>query len=492
MKFWELPNLLDTLRCMRMTIGTRIFVALTAVCVLILTLNAAITRWSFQRGFLEYIAEQELDTINTAAMNLATAYQEAEGWDAIRDDPRRWRDLLRSSSRQPSGGRRPGPRQSPGGPPGGPPHDDPFDLTRRISLIDASGGVVTGKHSPAESARTVPVVVDDITVGYVSIEPRRQLTDQIDQEFAKEQERSIYVIALAALVLAALISALLARQLTRPMRSLAAGARAISDGEYNTRIPEVRNDELGDLAHEFNELAVTLEKNRVARRQWVTDIAHELRTPLAILRGELDAIEDGVRTFDAASQKSLQDEISRLMRLVGELHDLTVYDEGGQNYHLENFNIVAVLGDVLASSKNRLVDAGIDLISDLPDNHIAVFADATKLERVFLNLVENALRYTDAPGRLHVMCRESDDSVIIEFADSAPGVPSGKLARLFDRLFRVDESRSRNTGGSGLGLAICKAIVNTHYGDIEASTSKYGGVLIRLRLPTADSAKAAS
>ena len=482
---------------MRITIGTRIFLGLTAVSFLILALNAAITRWSFQRGFLEYVAEQELDTINEAATSLATAYQQAGGWDEIRDNPRRWRDLLRSSSRQPPDGPRPGPPPSSGsrprgGPPGGPPPDDPLELTRRISLIDASGGVVMGRQGSADSARTVPIIVDDITVGHVRIVPRRQLTDQVDQKFAKEQERSIYVIALAALMLAALISALLARQLTRPIRSMAAGARAISDGEYNTRIPEVRNDELGDLAHEFNELASTLEKNRVARRQWVADIAHELRTPLAVLRGELDAIEDGIRTFDAASQQSLQDEISRLMRLVGELHDLTVYDEGHQNYHLESFDITAVLRDVLAGSKNRLADAGIDLVSNLPDHHITVLADATKLERVFLNLVENTLRYTDAPGKLHVICKESEDSVIVEFADSAPGVPPETLERLFDRLFRVDESRSRDTGGSGLGLAICKAIVEAHNGHIDALTSEFGGVLIRIRLPVADAGTAVS
>ena len=479
-----------------MTIGTRIFLALTMVSFLILTLNAAITRWNFQRGFLEYVAEQELDTINEAATNLAAAYQEAGGWDEIRDNPRRWRDLLRSSSRQPLDGPRPGPPPSsagrPGGPPGGPPPGDPLELIRRISLIDANGDVIMGRHGSANSVRTVPVIVDGIAVGSVNIAPRRQLTDQIDQNFAKEQERSIYVIALAALVLAALISALLARQLTRPIRSLAAGARAISEGEYNTRIPEVRNDELGDLAHEFNELAVTLEKNRVARRQWVADIAHELRTPLAVLRGELDAIEDGIRTFDAASQQSLQDEISRLMRLVGELHDLTVYDEGHQNYHLERFDIAAILGDVLASSKNRLADAGIDLTSNLPGHHITVLADATKLERVFSNLVENTLRYTDAPGRLDVMCRESDNSVVIEFADSSPGVPPIALERLFDRLFRIDESRSRDTGGSGLGLAICRAIVEAHHGHIDALASELGGVLIRIRLPVTDAGTAVS
>jgi two-component system sensor histidine kinase BaeS len=477
-----------------MTIATRIFLALTAVSVLILSLNAAITRWNFQRGFLDYVAEQELDTINAAAESLATAYQQAGGWDRIRDNPRRWNELLRRGNGPPPRGPRMEPPGRPrsGPPPGGRAPGDPLELGQRISLTDASGALIMGRHDAKDSARTVAVIVDDITVGYVNLAPQRQLTDQIDQKFAKEQERSIYVIALAALVFAALISALLARQLTRPIRSLAAGARAISGGDYDTRIPEVRDDELGNLAHEFNELATTLEKNRVARRQWVADIAHELRTPLAILRAELDAIEDGVRSFDAHSQRSLQDEISRLMKLVGELHDLSVYDDGGQRYHLENFNIVAALSDILESSKMRLADAGIELVSQLPNHRIAVLADATKLERVFLNLVENTLRYTDAPGRLNVACKESGDSVVIEFADSAPGASPEALERLFDRLFRIDESRNRETGGSGLGLAICEAIVKAHHGRIEALASEHGGVLIRIHLPTADSAKALS
>ncbi len=477
---------------MRITIAARLFLALATVSVLILTLNAVVSRWNFQRGFLEYVVEQELDTINAAVARLGQAYQEAGSWDDIQGNHRFLRDLLRDSSDQSPGGRRPGSRPPPGGPPGRPPPDDPLEFNRRISLIDMSGNVVVGRNSPSDSAHTVPVIVSGATVGHVNIEPRRQLTDQVDQEFAKDQERSIYVIALAALVLAALISALMARQLTRPMRSLAVGARAISDGQYDTRIPEVRNDELGDLAHEFNELAVTLDKNRVARRQWVTDIAHELRTPLAILRGELDAIEDGIRTFDAASKKSLQDEVSRLASLVDELHELTIYDEDRQNYRFESFDVMAVLGDILASSRNRLADSGIELATNLPEKQIVVVADAEKLERVFLNLIENTIRYTDAPGKLSVSCRHSDDSVIVEFADSAPGVPLSKLSRLFDRLYRVDESRSRDTGGSGLGLAICKAIVNAHGGAIEALASELGGVLIRVRLPISSSAAPAS
>jgi len=479
---------------MRITIGTRIFLALTAVSVLILTLNAAITRWNFQRGFLDYVAEQELDTINEIAENLATEYQQAGSWDQIRDNPRRWHDLLRPGGGPPrEGPRRPPPNGHRSGPPpapGRPPPDDPLELGRRLSLMDANDAVVIGRRDSSNSARTVAVLVDDITVGFVSLSPQRQLSDQIDQQFAKEQERSIYMITLAALILAALISALLARQLTRPIRSLAGGARAISAGNYDTRIPEVRNDELGDLAHEFNELALTLEKNRVARRQWVSDIAHELRTPLAVLRGELDAIEDGIREFDASTQDSLRDEISRLMSLVDELHDLSVYDEGGQRYHLESFDIAATLGEFLASSKNRLADAGIDVEVQLPEKPVIVVADETKLQRVILNLIENTLRYTDAPGQLKVACKESGDYVVIEFEDSAPGVRSEALGRVFDRLFRVDESRNRKSGGSGLGLAICQAIVDAHHGRIEALASELGGVLFRIHLPIAGTLKA--
>ncbi len=465
---------------MRFTIGRRIFLALTAVSLLILTLNAAITRWNFQRGFLEYVGEQELATVEGAVANLAQTYREAGDWQEFRGSPRRWNDLLRESSGAPPG------RPGPGGPPpprGGPPPQDPLELSRRISLIDAGGNVVAGNPANAEAARSVPVMVDGVTVGYVNIAPRRQLTNQVDRKFADEQERSIYLIALAALVLAALISALLARQLTRPIRSLAGGARSISDGDYSTRIPVVRNDELGDLAQEFNELATSLQKSRTARRQWVADIAHELRTPLAVLRGELDAVEDGVRDFDAATRQSLQDEVSRLSTLVGELHDLSVYDDGGQEYRFEPLDIVALLKDVLAGAANRLVDAGIGVDCDLPERLPAIAADATRLERVFLNLVENTLRYTDAPGRLCVTCLESEHDVIIEFADSAPGVFPGVHERLFDRLYRTDASRSRDTGGSGLGLAICKAIVEGHGGRIEAASSELGGLLIRFRLP---------
>ena len=479
---------------MRMTIATRIFLALTAVSLLILTMNAAVTRWNFQRGFLEYVADQEAKTVNGTAAALAGIYRRDGNWESLRDNPRGWTELLRQNSAQPPPGPRPergqpdsgprvsDPRREERGRRGGPPPNDPLEFRRRVSLLDADRTLIAGAPRKRDKAHSVPVIVDGATVGYVAIAPRQQLNDEVDRNFAREQERSIYVIAIAALLLAALISAILARQLTRPIRALAAGTRSITAGDYETRIPAVRDDELGDLARDFNQLSETLKKNQISRQQWVADIAHELRTPLAVLRGELDAIEDGIRTFDRGTQRSLQNEIARLTKLVGELHDLSVYDEGGHDEPSERVDLTAMLANVLASARNRLADAVIELDPHLPDSQITVTGDSTRLEQVFMNLVENTIRYTDAPGRLAVRCTARDDMAVVEFSDSSPGVPDRALDRLFDRLYRVDASRSRETGGSGLGLSICKAIIEAHGGTIEADNSDLGGLLIRIRL----------
>lgn len=342
----------------------------------------------------------------------------------------------------------------------------------------------------AAGNREVPVNVADNIVGYVVIAEQRQLTDQIDRNFAKEQERSNYLIAAAALLLAAGISAVLARQLTQPIRALAAGTRSVTAGFYDTRITAGRGDELGDLARDFNELSSTLEKNRLSRQQWVADIAHELRTPLAILRGELDAIEDGVRRFDDTTRKSLQAEIARLSKLVGDLHDLSIYDEGGLSDRHAPVDIVGLLNDALQNAENRLLDGQIQLTRRLPATGVTVMADESRISQLFTNLLENTLRYTDKPGKLCVVCERNQDLVRIDFADSPPGVPADTLERLFDRLFRAEPSRSRDTGGSGLGLSICRAIVETHGGDIEATHSELGGLQIRVMLPVAGGRKA--
>jgi two-component system sensor histidine kinase BaeS len=465
---------------MRLTIAKRIFLALTFVSVLILTMSAVATRWSFERAFLDYVAEQERETLGHAIDELASLYAIEGSWDLLRDNPGRWNDLLRRDGVRTRPERRPPPVQRPGSPP-----PDHLELARRFALIDGNGELIIGTPRDRAADRRMPVVVDGNTVGTISIAPPRRLTSPADQNFAANQQRTTWLVALMALAVAAGISAILARQLTRPVRSLALAVRAVADGQLEERLSDARDDELGDLARDFNQLARTLEKNRSSRRQWVADIAHELRTPLAILRGELDAINDGIRRFDQHTQKSLQAETQRLTRLVDDLHDLSVFDEGGINDKRDRIDVTAELNGVLDDAETRLRDSGISLTRDLTDEPITVTADAARLRQLFSNLLENSIRYTDAPGQLQVSCNLVDDAVEIRFADSAPAVPTQALEQLFERLYRAEASRSRNTGGSGLGLSICRSIVETHGGAITATHSAIGGLQVDIRLPLA-------
>ena len=355
-------------------------------------------------------------------------------------------------------------------------------MTGRYALTDATGVTVVGRLS-ANDSQQVPILVAGERVGTLHVAKLTELEESIDQQFAEQQQRSTYALLAIAVLVAATLSALMARQFTRPIRELAIGANAITEGDYSTTIDASRTDELGALANDFNELAHTLAKNRESRRQWISDIAHELRTPLAILQGELEALEDGVRTYDDATRRSLQAEITRLGALVADLHDLSASDEGRLTVEMASVDVARLLRELVGHADARLAAANIEIHTHLPAEPVPIEADAARLQQLFTNLVENTLRYTDSPGKLTIRCDSDETAVTIEFADSAPSVPDAALARLFDRLYRVDTSRSRETGGSGLGLAICEAIVAAHHGSIVAGHSRHGGVSIRIQLP---------
>ncbi len=492
---------------MRLNIGTRLFLIISLLSVAILVTNAALTRWNFERGFFGYVEELEATKIAATAAALAEVYTTDGSWQRFSGDPRHWHDLLRGAGERRAGGQRKGPGQAnernrppppqssaqrdrrPPPPGRGDPRDrrpppppDPFNVTGRYALTDADGAAVVGKPSGTES-REIPILVAGDQVGTLHVARLTELEESIDQSFAEQQQRSIYALLAVAVLVAATLSALMARQFTRPIRELTIGANAIADGDYSTRIDASRNDELGALARDFNGLAQTLAKNRASRRQWISDIAHELRTPLAILQGELEALEDGVRSYNDATRRSLQAEIARLGGLVADLHDLSASDEGRLTVEVANVDITGLLRNLLGHTSTRLAAANIELHEHLPDEPLHIEADDARLQQLFTNLIENTLRYTDSPGELRVQCHSDGSAVTIEFADSAPGAPDAALPQLFDRLYRVDTSRNRETGGSGLGLAICQAIVNAHHGTITASHSQLGGVSIRVQLP---------
>jgi two-component system sensor histidine kinase BaeS len=237
-------------------------------------------------------------------------------------------------------------------------------------------------------------------------------------------------------------------------------------------------------------MALTLDKHEQERRQWVADISHELRTPIAVLQGEIEALLDGIHNITPETICSLLAETIRLQRLVEDLYQISLSDLGTLSYRKENLDLVTVLRNSIESYRAEFDRKSIALKENISSNTKAIgFADRERLRQLFINLLENSLRYTDAGGILEIRAEVSGDFITIEFQDSKPGVSMQDMERLFERFYRVEGSRNRSSGGAGLGLTISKKIVDAHEGIISAHSSPLGGLLIRISMPVFEGRK---
>jgi two-component system sensor histidine kinase BaeS len=242
---------------------------------------------------------------------------------------------------------------------------------------------------------------------------------------------------------------------------------------------------MGDTMRNINQMAAGLKKLEGARRQWIADMSHELRTPLTVLRGEIDALIDGVIPQTPQAMLSLREEVLKLNALVDDLHLLAMADLEALPCYFEEVDAAQLLEGIVQRFALRATQAGLALTFKVdPEATTTVRWDAKRIEQLVANLLDNALRYTDAPGQVVVALRSDDAAmVVIEVEDTAPGVSADDLPRIFEPLYRADASRGRSTGGSGLGLAICAQIAKAHRGALRAAPSALGGVLFHLELP---------
>lgn len=305
---------------------------------------------------------------------------------------------------------------------------------------------------------------------------------------------------------AALVFCYLAVVVRRWFTPLATTSRLIhrmAAGEIELQpVPVVRKDEVGELAIGFNFLLARLNeitgqklaaerlraeeqaRMEVSLRQWMADTSHELRTPIAVLRAQIEAFQDGVNPVDARTLGILHGEVMGLSRLVDDLHVLARSDVGHLDCRLDPMAPLDLLEDVVDVFRERLATAGLAVEwAERPEAEPIIAGDPGRLRQVFSNLIENSRRYTDPGGRLRLGGRIEGDRLAIRFEDSAPGVPPNDLPHLFERFFRVDGSRSRVGGGSGIGLAVSESIVTAHGGTIEAAPSALGGLCIDVFLP---------
>lgn len=350
-------------------------------------------------------------------------------------------------------------------------------------VVDQKGRVLVGPRErvPTDGTRR-SIMVNGVEVGAVIASPVERLTRNTDINFDRQQKRTSWLIVALATLLAALATFPLARGLLAPVKRLVEGTHRLAAGDFSTRVTATSSDELGRLAKDFNQLASTLERNQQMRRDLMADISHELRTPLAVLRGELEAIQDGIRKFTPDSIASLQAEVATLTKLVEDLHQLSMSDEGALTYQKSSVDIINLLEVAAGAFRERFASRGLSIGVSLPES-AAIFGDRDRLMQLFNNLLENSLRYTDSGGGLQISASQSGQMLILDFADSAPGVTDEQLERLVERFYRTEGSRNRASGGSGLGLAICLNIVAAHGGTLRAGHSPLGGVSIKVELP---------
>jgi two-component system sensor histidine kinase BaeS len=356
----------------------------------------------------------------------------------------------------------------------------------RFIILDGQRNSVLGDKREAEEVSFRPLMHDGKTVGYVGLLSPKHFLTPPQREFVRRQRTYLVCAACGVAVMTAILSLPLARRLVRPVKAMAAATHDLASGDYSIRVPVSSSDELGQLAFDFNAMAEALERNERARRQWIADTSHELRTPLAVLRGEIEALLEGVRSTTPESIRSLHAEVLRLHRLVDDLYQLALSDLGALTYHREDLNLAEVLRDSIDLYRAEFARKGIALTEDFSDAaEAAVFADRARLSQLFGNLLDNSLKYTCEGGALEITAAYRKGYLEVRFQDSAPAVPEAGMERLFDRLYRVEGSRSRASGGAGLGLAISKSIVEGHGGTISARPSPLGGLMITVMLPLA-------
>lgn len=458
---------LDTLR-------VKLFLAIAGANVVLVMAAYLIYLWSFDQGLVEYLSKIETARLKPVVTRLAQEYRLNGGWAWLTADPRRLTDIVHEEIPGPPARSRddPGPLNLGG----------PVTLDPRLMVLDADGSVLAGLPDRAEGAERKPIVVDGRTVGFLAYVPRLQMVTSLERLFSAQQDRRFAAIAIGMVAAVLANAALISQWLARRLRAVSRGATALAQGDYATRLAVHGDDELERLAGDFNRLAAALEAAQSARRQWIADIAHELRTPLATLRAEIEALEDGVRPLTADRVVSLAQEVDQLTRLVEDLRLLSLSDLGALTYRRETVALAGIIEESLASQQGRIQGKPLEVTLQL-DRAVCIDADAERLAQVFANLLQNTLRYTDAPARLDVRLSAADGRARVTWSDSEPGVSAADLPRLTDRLFRVDGSRSRSSGGSGLGLAIVKAIVEAHEGCLVASPSPLGGLQWTLDWP---------
>lgn len=317
-----------------------------------------------------------------------------------------------------------------------------------------------------------------------------ELENDLYNNFNKAVNESLIFSAAAAFISAVIVSLFVSKQVVAPIRRIMVASQHIADGHYSERIQipgslDIEEmDELAQLSLSFNQMTLELEKAETLRKQLIGDIAHELRTPLATIKGSMEGLMDGVLPAGQDTYHQVYQEAKRLQRLVDDLQVLNRVESGAIQLNLEKYPVKELVEITQRRLLRQFDDKGVLLELDIPDDLPKVSVDVDRIGQVFINLIGNSLQYTPSGGVVTVMAKEKMNQILVTISDTGIGISPENLSNIFTRFYRVDKSRSRAGGGSGIGLTIAKHLVESHGGKIWAESPGLGnGSTIRVLLP---------
>jgi two-component system sensor histidine kinase BaeS len=477
---------------MRLKLAHKLVLINTVIIVVLTSAFISLSYFSSKSMYSDALNGIDREVIKNLAATLGTHYEQHQSWNTFIDDPAQWNKTvdgtffsvffrLMAEVAEDRGEPLPAP---PSGFQEMPKWEFPFGtFFQRLSLLDPQKQPLIQPEILNQAATYQRIKANGETVGWLRIGSIDVDMLPLAQYFFDQQLKIVLWSAVIGGLFAILLTFILSRHITAPIKRLTEKAKQIAKRDFTGVVTVNTGDELQELAVGFNSISQELDIYQHRQKQWLMDVSHELKAPLTVLVGEVFAICDDLSKCDESTAELLQKEALRIKRIADDLYQLCQIEEMGIQLRRTSVAMAPLIKEQIDSYAPRLGAKQIVVKQDYAPSPASVFADADRIAQVFVNLLENCLRYTDSHGILSVTEVVTADQVLLAFEDSGPGVPDESLPRLFDRLYRMKTTSGNHLGGAGLGLAICKEIIIAHGGTITANHGSSGGLRIEIALP---------
>lgn len=367
------------------------------------------------------------------------------------------------------------------GPPNGlrflPPFPDKLGLNSRLSLYDSSKRFIVGEPNAGALAFR-EIKIKDQVVGYLGLRPVLDQDDALSLNFFSTQKRILILIYTVTVLASLILALLLANYFKKPIHRLLDAAQALTQGNYQHHVEIKRDDELGDLSIKMNQVSEILYQHEQSRRQWVADTSHELKTPLAVLQAQIEAMQDGIRKPTPEHLNSMMSQVSSLKKLTQDLADLAQVDVQQLKCYFSQIDPWQIVLQEVENFKPKLEQSQLNIITEGRGTTLSL--DQDRFRQIIVNLLSNSVRYTEHNGTIQIHTLITLEHWTVYVDDSPLGLTDEQLARLGERFYRVDDSRARTTGGTGLGLALSVKLARALGGELTFHHSPLGGLRCKL------------